>query len=146
MTTIPTIKTAKAAHPLASAVLAQLGGGTEAVQSAIDAGEHGADAGWAGFTYYKDTVAFAKRHRREILRMAREMAEDLGEVRGEPGAVSLIAGFRCIKDSGVSVRDIEATLMEGADDDAADLVWNALAWFALEEVGRAIANAQDGAE
>jgi len=132
-----TIAQARACHPLAPAVLRQLGDGRitrEAISDAIEAGRHGADAGWHGFIYTADTVHFARSHRKEIVKSIEQAACDLGE----PGAVSFVLGFRCVKQLGSTESDV-ASAMYGiaAGRDAYDVL-NALAWFALEEVGRAI--------
>lgn len=137
-----TIKRAREAHPLASIVLRQLGGGKDAISSAIEAGEHGADAGWPGFTWHSDTVPWAKRHRAAILKACRDMMDDLGE----PGTIAQFLGtFRCLRD--YRPVDIESALGSyPTDEDITTAVYNALAWFALEEVGRALANAAEGDE
>ena len=138
MKTIPTIKQAMKSHPLAPAVLRQLGGGRDAVETAIDAGEHGADAGWSGFTYYRDTKRFAKRHRAAIVQTMQDMASNLGE---QP--IELVKGFRCLKgledaDEAIAIALYGGKARSQEVQDSVDLVYNALAWFALEEVGRAI--------
>jgi hypothetical protein len=138
MKTSITIKEAKSVHPLASAVLRQLGGGHEAIETAIDAGNHGADAGWCGFTYYKDTCAFTARNRAAIAQAVEALAVDLGE---QP--IAMVRAFHCLKDNGVEDKHVALALYGGkAHDkdtqDGVDLVENALAWFALEEVGRAL--------
>lgn len=123
-----TVTQARKAHPLAGIVLRQLGGGKDAVQSAIEAGRHGADAGWPGFTWYRDTVPFGRRHKRAILECAAELAGDLG-------TVGLVKSFQCLK----GVDGVEAVLLgTSRDEDATTAVYNALAWFALEEVGHAL--------
>lgn len=133
-----TIKAARAAHPLAAAVLRQLGGGRDAVESAKDAARHGADGGFHGFIRYTDTAGFARRNRRKIADAVSEMAADLGV----SSDVSLVRGFRCLEGADVSERDIAAALWGGPpeSEDGLRLVSNALAWFALEEVGHALAN------
>ncbi len=35
-----------------------------------DVASHGADAGWAGFTYYTDTLRFFSDHKKDILKLA----------------------------------------------------------------------------
>ena len=132
-----TIKAARAAHPLAPAVLKQLGGGAEAVETALEAGNHGADAGWPGFCYYSSTCEFTARHRRKIADAVEEVASDFGTE-----AIPLIRSFGCV-DEDTPEEAIVCALWSGrrpngklADD--VMLVENALAWFALEEVGRAI--------
>lgn len=128
-----TLKEAKSAHPLASIVLRQLGGGREAVETARDAGKHGADSGWGGFIYYSETVPWAKRHRRAILACAQAMADDCGVA----SVSQMVADFGCVKGNATAM-EVESVLMGAGDDDLQTIVWNALAWFALEEVGRAI--------
>ena len=132
-----TIAQARACHPLASAVLRQLGHGRitrEAIDAAIEAGRHGADAGWPGFTYTSDAVAFARANALGIVTAVEHLASDLGE----EGAVSFVRGWRSVKDAGATEADVASALYGRGDTDGADGVLNALAWFALEEVGRAI--------
>lgn len=94
----------------------------------------GADAGFSGFTYYDDTVAFFKQNRREIIELVKRMADDLGE-----NAVNLVMGFRCLKD--VTTEEEVGRVLYGARVTENDTqVANALAWFALEEVARAVAD------
>lgn len=131
------IKRAMKAHPLAGIVLRQLGGGKDAVQSAIEAGRHGTDAGWPGFTWYSDTVPFAKRNKRAILECAAELAGEMGT-----DTVALVKGFQCLK----GVEGVEAVLLgTSRDADSTTAVYNALAWFALEEVGSALEACEGGA-
>lgn len=81
----PTVAEALAAHPLAPAVLTQLGmvigDGYEqdAIDSAIEAGHHGANAGWHGFTYYTDTRRFFADNRLAILDQLVQLSDDIGE-------------------------------------------------------------------
>lgn len=131
-----TIKAAKAVHPLAPAVLRQLGGGRQAVEAAIEAGNHGADAGWSGFTYYIDTDRFYRRNERAIMDCVREDAREFGE----DSVSSFLASFRCLRDCSIGVPEIDAWLCDSADDDTDTMIHNALAWYALETVGRRIAD------
>ncbi len=139
-----TIAEAKKSHPLAAAVLRQLGGGQDAIQSAVDAAGHGADAGFSGFTYYADTCSFTSRHRTAIAEAVKQMADDLGE---QPFA--MVKGFGCFKNDAPSDEEIARALFDrnGRLPDnikhGVELVENALAWFALEEVGRAITDLQE---
>jgi len=141
-----TIAQAEAAHPLAGAVLRQLGGGRDAVNSAIEAGQNGADVGWHGFTYYNETLAFAKRHRKAIAEAVEALSGALGE-----GAIECVGGFGCLQDTKPTVREVAVALYGGDEPDdghdlsGTDMVRNALAWFALEEVGQAIADRQEEA-
>lgn len=138
-----TLKAARASHPLAPAVLRQLGGGREAILAAIDAANHGADGGFHGFCYYTDTEAFAKRNRAKIAECLAEMARAFGT-----STFELVRSFRCLKDDEYTDEHLGAALFTGKerpaknassdDADAVLLIRNALAWFALEEVGHAI--------
>lgn len=137
VSTVPTLKAARACHPLAPAVLRQLGGGREAIQSAIDAANHGADGGFHGFCYYTDTEAFAKRNRRKIAEAIHELGRDLGEE-----DIQVVRGFNCLRSDEPHASVVACALWGGscASNRADELltVRNALAWFALEEVGHTI--------
>lgn len=117
-----------------------------------DVAEHGASGGFPGFTYYRDTVAFFKRHRADIVALVERMADDLGE-----SPVEMVAGFGCI--GGHAARSdydwqgnmtserrnalrehfpsVSRCLYGGRLTDEDTTVANGLAWFALEEVARA---------
>lgn len=85
----------------------------------IEAGEHGADTGWAGFSYYKDTGEFYEKYEDAIWELLEQQAEDMGEKH----PLALIAAFKGAQD------------VHGADQ-----FENLLAWFALEEVGHWLAD------
>lgn len=98
-------------------------------ESLIDVCNHGADAGFAGFTYYTDTVAFYKAHKADILAMAEQDAKDFRQ-----GMLEMVAGFRCLNGE-YSVDEIGEALYAGRGD-ASTQVRNAMAWYALESVAR----------
>jgi len=116
---------------LVRSVIRQLGG-KEALQ---DITNHGINGSFNGFIYYVDTVAFFKRNRKDILSLARNMADDLGE-----DTISMIAGFNCLAgpkgDKAEYIDSIGRCLYGRITDDDTDVA-NALAWFAGEEVARA---------
>jgi len=98
-----------------------------------DVARHGADAGWNGFTYYTETCAFFKAHKSDILELAKQMADDFGQ-----DTLEMIRGFRCLGNNGkpdYSTTEIAEALYSGRGE-CADLIRNAMAWFALEEVAR----------
>ena len=108
--------------------------GIESVEDVIN---HGIDGGFNGFIYTSDTVAFYKKHKKDIITLAKDMASDLGE-----NLIEMIGGFNCLKyydynknkwveDKG---QDAIGQTVYGNDHD--DMVANALAWFAAEEVCR----------
>ena len=126
------ISAAKKCHILAPAVLRQLGGGTDAIDKAIDAANHGADSGFTGFTYCVDTIAFAKHHRKAIAASLLDLASDCGT---DP--LDLVRGFGCFRHDKPDALAVAAALTGGKHADV-DTVYNALAWYALEDVGGAI--------
>ena len=133
---------------LVHTVLRQLNG--DAKDSLQDIANHGADGGFHGFIWHKDTVAFFKRNREDIVALVHRMAEELGET-----PIEMVATFNCLggpayrkaKDSHYKEQEVlrEYTPSVGrclyggrlTDDDVQ--VANALAWFAAEEVARAFA-------
>ena len=97
-----------------------------------DVANHGADAGFPGFTYYSDTLEFYKKNRTEIVQLTKDMAAEFGET-----PINMILNFNCLKNM-TTEEDVALALYGnlasvGKND---NLVPNALAWFALEEVAR----------
>ena len=102
-------------------------------ESLQDVYNHGADAGFCGFTYYNDTVKFFKAHRQAIVELVENMANDLGET-----PVDMVGNFNCLRsDKRESMPSISRCLYGGRLTDDDTIVANALAWFALEEIARA---------
>ncbi len=97
-----------------------------------DVARHSADAGWSGFTYYSDTVAFFKAHKADILAMAKSDAEQFGV-----DMLSMILGFGCLSGSSpkYTVDEIAEALYAGRGDNA-NVIRNAMAWYALESIAR----------
>ena len=79
------------------------------------AGEHGADAGWSGFTYTADGAEFTRANSDLIYRLLQESADDCGY----PSVAAMVASF---------VRADMADTADGHDC--------LLAWWALETAGR----------
>lgn len=80
----------------------------------IDAARHGADAGWAGFTYNDDASAFFDKHDELVWEVLYNSAQELGE--SSPAA--LIASFNR-SDMMYSYEGFKVLM----------------AWFALEHAG-----------
>lgn len=108
--------------------------GMDSVQDVVN---HGIDGGFNGFIYTKDTVSFWQRHRKDIMKLAQDMASGLGE-----NIIEMIGGFNCLgyydyKTNKWTDREgqeaIGKTIYSEKTDDQ---VGNALAWFAAEEVCR----------
>lgn len=140
MTTIKTIKAFAAAsyisESLIRAVIRQSGGWDNFKEMSKNVTLHGANAGFYGFTYYDDTVSFAERNKTEIVTLLKQSAEMLGEC----SYLDVLSTFNCFK--GYTKEEI----LEGFFDKQSDsyhVVYNALAWFALEEVSNAYVQAID---
>ena len=104
-------------------------------ESLPDVMTHGANTGWPGFTYTADCVSFFKRHKESILQMVNSMASDIG---ASPAV--MVAGFQCLKikaDDSEGMRAVYRALDGRVQGDETQVA-NALAWFALEEVARAM--------
>lgn len=133
---------------LAAAVVRQMGGWQSFKESAEDITNHGIDGGFSGFIYYRETVAFAKRNRPAIVALLKEQASDFGE----GGPIALVRGFNCLTDKRTSPAkpeysedEIGAALYGRATGDSADMILNALAWYAGEEVARRYCDAPENA-
>jgi hypothetical protein len=108
--------------------------GMDSVEDVIN---HGIDGGFHGFVYHTETIAFYKKHKKIINKMALEMASELGE-----NILEMIGGFNCLKY--YDHKTGKWTESEGQDaigktfygNDLDTQVANALAWFAAEEVCR----------
>lgn len=83
-------------------------------ESIINAGEHGAAAGWNGFVSYNQTNQFYQENEAMIWAALEDVADDMGMP-----VLQLIAGFQTAKDV-----TSEITFK------------NMLAWYALEAVGQ----------
>lgn len=107
------------------------------VDSMEDIINHGIDSGFNGFVYYSDTVAFWNKYKKDIMKLAEDMAGDVGE-----NIMEMIGGFGCLKYYDYKTSKwtdtegqtaIGQTIYGGKTDDE---VANAMAWFAAEEVAR----------
>jgi len=86
----------------------------------MQAGEHGADTGWSGFTYTGDCVDFYDQYKDLIWELLRDTADQMGQ-----NAIELISSFN------------RQDMLEGFyNGDQDEQFKNLLAWFALEEAGR----------
>lgn len=90
----------------------------------------GALGGFGGFIYYSETVPFAKRNKKTLLELCKEQAE---EFHGNGYSVGqFIASFNCVD---CDAEQVAIALYTGKGDNVTE-VYNALAWYALEEVAR----------
>lgn len=126
--------TSSASHvpaPIIRGVVRQLGGWNDDTrQNLRDIAKHGIGAGFHGFIYYVDTVAFFKRHRKAIMILADETAREFGHV----GALELFASFNCMK--GYSQDEVARAVYTGKGE-SVDQILNCIAWYVGETVARA---------
>ena len=94
---------------LIRAVVKNMGGWESFKESAQDVVDHGASCGFGNFIYYTDTITFTAKNRKAIAAYAAEQAKDIA--RALYGRIT--------------------------DDDKKTTIYNALAWYALEEVALA---------
>ena len=122
---------------LAGAVIWQFGGWSIFQKKAADVANHGIDGGYCGFDSYSATISFAKRNKQMIIFHAMQVADEIGE-----SFTKVIAGFNCLKNSGITEKDIVAALMfpRSSSEHNMKLVYNALAWYAGETVAHEYVN------
>lgn len=114
---------------LAEAVVNQLGGWNEFKHSALDIANHSIDGEFSGFTYYEDTVTFAKKNWKYIEKLAQQQADDFGN----DSIYEMFVGFRCMQ--GLRTGQIVNAIFKKSDDNHTT-VMNCLAWYAGEEICR----------
>ena len=117
-------------------VINQLGGNWEDVQGTLHdvaTCTSGAAGGFGGFVYYSDTSAFARKYRVRIVRSLERVAEEIGE-----DVIGMVKNFNCIKGD-YTTSEIGKALW-GRYDDVLMCVYNAMAWYALEEVANKFAD------
>lgn len=119
---------------LIRAVVLQSGGWDSFKEMAEDITNHGVDGGFHGWIYHAQTVPFAKRNKAAIMEIAEIMADDLGE-----SVMRMIAGFNCLK---MEEADAAEAIYNPRSDNRTQ-VFNALAWYAAEEVARSYCDSQD---
>ena len=99
-------------------------------EMAQDVCNHGANCGFNGFIYHSETVPFSRRNKKALLELCKEQANDIyGHGMTVP---AFIAGFNCVD---CDAEAVAIALYTGKGDNVTE-VYNALAWYALEEVAR----------
>ena len=119
---------------LIRAVVRQSGGWEAFTEMADDITNHGVGGGFHGWIYYAETVPFAKRNKGQILALASTLADDLGE-----SMLAMIAGFNCLK----TTPEVIAEAIYNPRSSEQTQVFNALAWFAAEEVARSYCDCKE---
>jgi len=125
------IKNSNIPATLIRSVVRQCAPWEEFKEIAQDVASHGADAGFGNFIYYSDTVAFTKRNRKYIIELLQDQCSEFGI----DNIYQFIASFNCLHGN-YSSEEIAESFYR--DNDARTQVYNALAWYALEEVARAV--------
>ena len=127
------LKSANINPKLTSAVIRQFGGWETFQEKANDVANHGIAGGYCGFIYYDETVSFAKKHKSLIIANITQLANEFGE-----SFTKVIAGFNCLKKSGITDDDVITALMypRSCDEYTVTQVYNALAWYAGETSSR----------
>ena len=124
--TINVKKARQVIHTLKRAVAKKMGGADCLYEVAYDIANYGANAGWGNFVYYSDTVAFTKRHKQKIISCLKEDALNCGE-----SFANFVSSFGCFK--GMTQDEV----MDGLYNPKSVhmiIVYNGLAWYALESV------------
>jgi hypothetical protein len=122
------IKLCELSNPsLALAISRQMGGKSELLQHYKDVANHGADSGFNGFIYYSETVKFWRNNKKLILESLSQLADDLGE-----NVINMVRNFNCIK--GDFSTDEIGKALYGSYCEEFDLIYNCLAWYALETI------------
>ncbi len=115
---------------LVRSTVRQCGGWQSFQEMAQDVCKCGANGGFSDFIYYSETVPFAKRNKKALLELCRDQAQDYyGYGMTIP---AFIAGFNCVD---CDAEQVAIALYTGKGDNVTE-VYNALAWYALEEVAR----------
>lgn len=116
---------------LIRAAIRQLGDKGEELENTLtDIMNHGASGGFSGFTYTNESAKFFKRNKKDIVSHLKQQADDFGQ-----SPLEMVKGFRCAGDE--DEENIASVLYGRATSDDASLE-NCLAWYALEEVARAM--------
>lgn len=119
---------------LIRAVVKNMNGWDSFKESAQDVADHGAACGFGNFIYYTDTVAFTAKNRKSIAAYAAEQSKEIGY----KDELEMILSFNGLQHDDLTSSDVARALYGRlTDDDKKTTIYNALAWYTLEEVSRA---------
>ena len=125
---------------LIRAVVKNMNGWDSFKESAQDVVDHGASCGFGNFIYYTDTIVFTAKNRKAIAELAAQQAADFGD----SSEIEMILGFNQLKHDDLTSSDMARALYGRlTDDDKKTIIYNALAWYALEEVALAYCDLLD---
>lgn len=122
----------KELRPLIEAVIKALHG----EESIEDVNRHGIDGGYGEFVYYSDTHKFAMKHRKTIVSMLEDDAEQMGEE-----VVEMVSNFGVFRHSKMDNEDRkELYKFLGGGKCEQSTITNLMAWYAAETVCRLFEN------
>jgi hypothetical protein len=102
------------------------------LDSVEDINNHGIDGGYSGFIYYSDTHQFAMKHRKTIVSMLENDANEFGQEITE-----MVAGFGVFRNSAMDHEDKrELYKYIGGGKCEQSTITNLMAWYAAEKVCR----------
>ena len=130
------IKNSSIPATLIRAVVKNMHGWENFKESAQDVVDHGAECGFGNFIYYTDTIAFTTKNRKAIAAYAAEQSTEIGY----KDELEMILSFNGLQgyDAPITTSEVARALYGRlADTDTKTIIYNALAWYALEEVSRA---------
>lgn len=112
---------------LINAVISNIG-----IDSVQDVNSHGIDGGFSGFVYYTDTVPFAYKHRKAILRLLDEDADNFGQE-----VVEMVNGFGTFRGKGMDADEKKDLYRYLSGTKCKEVtIPNLMAWYAAETVCR----------
>lgn len=120
---------------LSRAVLNQIGLTWEEISSRPSDFQN-ANAGVSGFISYHETHEFTKKHRKTIVEMLEEQADEFGQ-----DVVEMVNGFGVFRPDGMNKddkKDLYRLLGGGLPDQGT--ITNVMAWYALEETMHQVEN------
>ena len=95
-----------------------------------DCSKHGADAGFSGFSYYSDTVAFFANNKQDIVNHMETTAAELGM-----DIISMVQGFGVFCHSPKpTVSEVGKALWGNCYSQTLNTLYNVFAWYTLEEI------------
>jgi hypothetical protein len=106
-------------------------------ESVDDVTKYGMAGGFSGFIYYDETIAFWKRNRQQITALLEETNNSIGENKTICEFVASFNGLQTLEDK----NDI-AKAIYGKFNDEYTQIYNALTWFAVEEICNMLVNGE----
>ena len=128
ITQISFLAQSSVSNDLTRAVVRQLGGWKAFKESAPDIARQGIDGGFHGFIYHNETVKFAEDNLDDILALAERHCEEIGY----EDVFIMFSCFSCM--NGFTPSEIARAIYSTHNSDDRVTVYNALAWYAAEEV------------